>query len=66
MTVQVNGASFVLEEGSTIAQLLALRPASHPGYAVEVNQKLIPRRAHAEHVLQPGDTIEIVTLVGGG
>jgi thiamine biosynthesis protein ThiS len=33
---------------------------------VEVNRKVVPRRQHAEHTLRDGDTVEIVTLVGGG
>ena len=34
--------------------------------AVEVTFELIRRVRHAEQVLQEGDRLEIVTLVGGG
>ena len=34
--------------------------------AVEVNQKLVPHHKRESHVLSTDDTIEIVTLVGGG
>ena len=34
--------------------------------AVEVNEALVPKREHPEHELADGDTVEIVTLVGGG
>jgi len=34
--------------------------------AVEVNQEVVPSARHQEHQLQPGDAVEIVTLVGGG
>jgi thiamine biosynthesis protein ThiS len=34
--------------------------------AVEVNKKLIPHKERDEYILQDGDDIEVVTLVGGG
>lgn len=34
--------------------------------AVEVNRQLIPKRQHTQTVLQDGDVVEVVTLVGGG
>jgi thiamine biosynthesis protein ThiS len=64
--VLVNGESRQVEPGCTVATLLdELR--LHARYlAVERNEQLIPRAAHANCVLQPNDRIEIVTLVGGG
>jgi sulfur carrier protein len=34
--------------------------------AVEVNLELVPRSRHGQHRLEPGDEVEVVTLVGGG
>ncbi len=34
--------------------------------AVEVNLEIVPHEQHATHEVQAGDTIEVVTLVGGG
>ena len=34
--------------------------------AVEVNQEVIPRSRHADHVLSDGDRIEIIQAIGGG
>ena len=34
--------------------------------AVEVNERLVRRAVYADTRLQPGDRVEIVTLVGGG
>jgi len=31
-----------------------------------VNLELVPRSRHAERRLEPGDEVEVVTLVGGG
>jgi sulfur carrier protein len=64
--IQFNGQPREVANGTTIAELLQeldLRPA-HVG--VEVNLELVPRGKHAEHVLRHGDSVEVVTLVGGG
>lgn len=34
--------------------------------AVELNQQVVPKREHATTELSEGDTLELVTLVGGG
>ena len=34
--------------------------------AVEVNGAIVPRSRHGEHVLEPGDRVEIVHALGGG
>lgn len=66
MQVTINGAAHQLPERCSVAKALAaLRPAGQP-CAVEVNGSLV-RHAEREGVqLNPGDRIEIVTLVGGG
>jgi len=64
--ITVNDKVREVAAGTTIAALLAELELPPPQVAVEVNLKLIPRGAHAEHRLQPGDRLEVVTLVGGG
>ena len=34
--------------------------------AVEVNERLVPKREHGQVPLSAGDRVELVTLVGGG
>jgi thiamine biosynthesis protein ThiS len=34
--------------------------------AVEVNRQLVPKKQHESQELKDGDSVEIVTLVGGG
>jgi len=53
-------------EGCTVTTLLELLEVRTKGVAVERNQAVIPRAEHAETVLQAGDRLEVVTLVGGG
>src|ERR1700722_17602643 len=65
-TLTINGEARDFPETPPIASLL-----DHLGYnrrrvAVEVNQEIVPVARHGEHKLQPGDRIEVVTLVGGG
>ena len=64
--IQFNGQPRQLAPGTTIAQLLEQCKFQPRYVAVEVNLELVPRQQHAEHVLQAGDRLEVVTLVGGG
>jgi sulfur carrier protein len=62
----VNDETREIPDGSTVTDLLALLKMEPRYLAVERNLELIPRARHAECVLEPGDRLEIVTLVGGG
>jgi thiamine biosynthesis protein ThiS len=62
----VNGEAREVPTGTTIAGLLAQLQMQPRLVAVERNRDLVPRSQHANCALQPGDRIEIVTLVGGG
>jgi sulfur carrier protein len=66
ITVIVNGESRAVPTGSTAADLVeALGLAGRP-LAVEVNEEVVPRARLADCRLEPGDRLELVTLVGGG
>lgn len=66
MQVMINGNPQSVEEGITIADLLVQLGKNPKFLAVERNYELIPRTKHAECQLVEGDSLEIVTLVGGG
>ena len=66
MQIYFNGDQKEIENGSTITALLQQFSLQPRHVAVEVNRELIPRGCHANHVLQPDDRLEVVTLVGGG
>ena len=66
MEISVNGEPRQIEAGCSVARLLEELKMQPRYLAVERNQQLVPRATHAACVLQPGDCIEIVTLVGGG
>jgi len=64
--IQVNGEAREVPDVFTVAELLAHLELQPRYLAVERNLILIPREEHADCVLQEGDRLEIVTLVGGG
>ena len=66
MKITVNGDTQTLQEGTTIADLLNSLDADRRFVAVERNKELVPRKEHSDCILQSGDAVEIVTLVGGG
>lgn len=65
VTLQVNGKTRTLDEGTTVNQLLEKLGLHTAVCAVEVN-KAIVRKPDRDAPLAEGDTVEIVTLVGGG
>jgi sulfur carrier protein len=66
MKLTVNGETRELPDKATVADLVADLRLGKAAVAVEVNRDLVPRKAHASTPLHEGDTIEVVTLVGGG
>jgi sulfur carrier protein len=66
MNIQVNGEGREIAAGSTVANLLGELGVAQPHVAVEVNLEVVPRAEHRDTILNDGDRVEVVTLVGGG
>jgi sulfur carrier protein len=66
MNIHVNGQRREIAAGSTIARLLGELGVTPPHVAVEVNLEVVPRAEHGDTILNDGDRVEVVTLVGGG
>ncbi len=66
LTCMVNGEARSLPEPLTVAQLLERLGYDRRRVAVEINGEVVPAVRHSEQMLNRGDRIEIVTLVGGG
>ena len=66
MNIQVNGKPREIAAGSTVGKLLGELGVTQPHVAVEVNLEVVPRAEHRGTVLNDGDRVEVVTLVGGG
>lgn len=64
MQVTVNGQKTELPEGTTVLELIERLGLSV--CAAEVNRQLVAHKDRASRTLADGDTVEIVTLVGGG
>ena len=78
MQIEVNGEAKVIPSGTTVGGLLSLLSTGSTGstgdtcsigdgpVAVERNEEIVPRAAHATTELSDGDRIEVVQFVGGG
>ena len=66
MTITVNGESREVADGLKLLELLRELELRAEQVAVERNLHVIPRKEFPACVLQAGDVLEIVTLVGGG
>jgi sulfur carrier protein len=66
ITVRINGSLVELSQPMTIRQLLETAHVPPNYLAVEVNADVVPREDHGVQMVNDGDHIEVVTLVGGG
>ena len=66
MHVIVNDQPTELPDASNVTALLAHLALPGTRVAIEVNRRLVRRAEHPSTVLHDGDTVEVVTLVGGG
>ena len=66
MRIQLNGESFDLPDGETVAALIARMDLTGRRVAVELNLDIVPRSQHADTVLNDGDHVEVVHAIGGG
>tara|TARA_R110002049_G_scaffold4601_6_gene32909 strand:+ start:121161 stop:121364 length:204 start_codon:yes stop_codon:yes gene_type:complete len=64
--ITVNGESVEIESPMTIERLLDTVDVPPNYLAVELNADVVPREQYGEKMVQAGDDVEVVTLVGGG
>ena len=63
--VKINGTETDYD-GKTVTELLELMHYEPKTVAVERNEDSIPKAQYGTAVLQDGDTVEVVSFVGGG
>ena len=63
--VKVNGTELDIA-GKTLTEYLAITNYDMKRIAVERNGDIVPKAQYCETVLQDGDSLEIVSFVGGG
>ena len=66
MTIRLNGEPYEIAAPLTISDLLATLDLDPRRVAVEHNLLVIKRDRYGETVIDNGDDVEIVNLVGGG
>jgi sulfur carrier protein len=65
MIITLNGKEREINPDTTVADLVKELNLMAP-LAVELNQKVCPKRLHDHTIINQGDVLEIVTIVGGG
>ena len=65
-TCLINGEVRDCNGEQTIAALLMEMALAGKKVAVEKNGVIVPQSLHQQERIAPGDTVEIVTAVGGG
>ena len=63
--VKINGEELNIA-GKTIAQYIESTSYDRSRIAVERNGDIVPKVKYGETILQDGDTVEVVSFVGGG
>ena len=63
--VKVNGTELDIA-GKTLAEYLETTNYDRKRIATELNGDIVPKSQYSETVLSDGDSIEIVSFVGGG
>lgn len=66
MNVVVNGEARDLDDGTTVAALVADLGSGPSGVAVAVNEEVVPRSTWAGVRLGAGDRVEVLTARQGG
>jgi thiamine biosynthesis protein ThiS len=66
MTIQVNGSARTAPVAMTVRALLEELGFDHQPVVVELNQRALFPREHAQQKLKDGDVIEIVQITAGG
>mgnify|MGYP001616438331 CR=1 FL=1 len=66
MRLTVNGETREFDAGLSLLDLLARLGVAPEAVAVELNLEVVPRARLAQVRLSDGDTVEVVSFVGGG
>ncbi len=63
--VRINGND-ITADGKTVAEYLESENYRKERIVVEINGNIISKSTYAETILKDGDTVEVVSFVGGG
>lgn len=63
--VKVNG-EILSADGKNVLEILKELGYNAKRVAVEINEQIVPKAKYGETVLKDGDSVEVVSFVGGG
>ena len=63
--IRINGND-ITADGKTVVEYLESENYKMERIVVEINGNIIPKSTYAETILKDGDTVEVVSFVGGG
>lgn len=66
MRAVVNGEARELAEGVTVADVVGQLTVERRGIAVALNGVVVPKSEWPTATLAPGDSVEVVSAIGGG
>jgi sulfur carrier protein len=66
MTITLNGAACIIDDGTTLEDLLAVTTGSTRGCAAAIDGEVVPRQTWSLAVLREGQAVEVLTAVQGG
>ncbi|MEK6531222.1 MAG: sulfur carrier protein ThiS [Deltaproteobacteria bacterium] len=66
MRIRINGEGMRVENGATVAALLALLDINAVGIAIELNREIVPKSQYLKTALKDNDILEVVRMAGGG
>ncbi len=64
--IRINGEGMRVENGATVAALLALLDINAVGIAIELNREIVPKSQYLKTALKDNDILEVVRMAGGG
>lgn len=64
--VKINGKCIENIDGKTVAEYLAESGYDTKRVAVELNGDILPKAQYDSTILHDGDSVEVVSFVGGG
>ena len=66
MLIIVNGKERTLTESVSVSEFVAGQGLKPETVVIELNGEILDRLAWADQKLKPGDSVEIVSFMGGG
>jgi len=66
MDITLNGSAREVPDQTSAAELLLSLGLAGKRLALEVNREIVPRSRFEQHMIRPGDRVEIVHAIGGG